>query len=119
VVVDHDRDAGGVERSGQRAEPGGLGGVARHHDVGRRGHGRRRDDEAEHVEGTQGVGHLVGRREGHPHHRSAAPQRDAEGERGAERIGIGLHVRQQRDVGGVGEHIGGGPKGVGGQRRSS
>ena len=67
------------------------------------------DDEAEHVEGTQGVGHLVGRREGHPHHRAAPPQRDAECERAAERIGIGLHVRQQRDVGGVGEHIGGGP----------
>ena len=109
VVVDHDRDAGRVERGGQRAEPGGLSGVARHHDVRRRGHGRRRHHEAEHVEGTQCVGHLVGRREGHPHHRAAPLQGDAECERAAERIGIGLHVRQQRDVGGVGEHIGGGP----------
>ncbi len=77
------------------------------------------DDQAEHVEGRQGVGHLVGRREGHPDRRSAPPQRDAEGERAAEGVGVGLHVSQQRDVGGVGEHVGGGPYGVGGQRRSS
>ena len=89
---------------------GGLSGVARHQRrpgaAGTADGGTTRPSTSR---GTQGVGHLGGRREGHPDHRAAPTQGDAEGERAAERIGVGLHVRQQGDVGGVGEHVGGGP----------
>ena len=72
----------------------------------RRRHLRGRDDQAVQVEGAQGLGHRVRRRRTTRRRGRRAGQGAAERERAAERVRVGPHVGEQRDVVGPGEQGG-------------
>ncbi|CAA9400327.1 MAG: hypothetical protein AVDCRST_MAG66-1424 [uncultured Pseudonocardia sp.] len=118
VVVEHHHRAGRGEPVGERPQPGRFGGVADHQQLGPRRHRRGRDDQTADVEREQPVRHPVGRRERHPRPGAPPVQRDAQRQRAAERVGVGLDVGEQGDVAGGGEQRGGRPDGVGDHVRS-
>ena len=103
VVVEHHRRAGRRQPAGERAEPGGLVDVAGHEQRGRGGDLRRGDDQAEHVERPQRLGHVSGAPNETCTTRAAPLQGDPQGERAAERVRVGPHVGEQGDVLGAGK----------------
>ena len=106
-MVDDEGRAGGVDPRGQRAEPVDAAGVEHDEQLGRLGDRARRDDEAVGVEGAQRLRRAVRGAERDVHADAATVQRETEGQRAAERVGVGVDVGEQDDVGGRREHRGG------------
>jgi hypothetical protein len=103
MVDDQHRSPGGdrrfepVDQWPQPAPAAGVAGDQEPADQGNLGGGHQ---QARRVEAEERGRHVVGRAEGDPHVRTPPVQRQPERERGTERVGVGVDVREQGDVGG-------------------
>lgn len=104
VVVDHQGRARRVGAAGQRAETVDAAGVEDDEQLGGRHDLAGGDHEPGHVEVAQRLGGTLGRAERHLDLGPAPVQREPEGQRAAERVGVRVDVGEQYHLVGGGEH---------------